>query len=80
MFARTKTKDAERKYIPSYFLTSSYQCLRWNIMDQERMLGIQQQLRQNQTELHDFLSDLSGWEKNIKDKDEDLKKSSQVGS
>lgn len=41
---------------------------------EEKMIGLQHQLRENQKELQDFLSDLGSWEDDIKRKEEDLKK------
>ncbi|XP_059168622.1 RNA polymerase II-associated protein 3-like [Physella acuta] len=40
---------------------------------EEKMIRLQSQVRLNQTELQDYLSDLKNWEKDIKRKEEDLK-------
>ena len=45
-------------------------------MSQEKMLQLQQQVKQNQGELGDFLKDLDSWTDDIKEKDETLKKQS----
>lgn len=39
-----------------------------------KMLGLQHQIRENQTDLQDFLKDMNSWEKDIRTKDERLKK------
>lgn len=39
---------------------------------------LQHQIRENSQELGDFLGDLNNWEKDIKKKDEDLKKTAAI--
>ena len=42
-------------------------------MDQSKMLELQVQMRQNNSEVQDFMRDLDGWEKDMKKKDEQIK-------
>ena len=42
-------------------------------MNEEKLLGLQMQVRQNQQEMLDYIKELDGWEKEIKRKDEQLK-------
>ena len=44
----------------------------------EKALNLQQQIRENAQELGDFLNDLNKWEDEIKQKDDDLKKSAKI--
>ena len=41
---------------------------------EEKMIGIQRQLRQNQQDLQDFLFDLGSWEDEMKRKEQELRK------
>lgn len=45
---------------------------------EEKMITIQQQMRESQHDLGDFLSDLNKWESDVKKKDEVLKKGKPV--
>ncbi len=44
----------------------------------EKALQLQHQIRENAQELGDFLGDLNKWEKDIKKKDEELKKTNAI--
>lgn len=40
---------------------------------EEKMLNLRTQIQQNQSELQDYLADLDNWEKDIKQKENQLK-------
>ena len=42
-------------------------------MDQDKLINLQNQLKHNTDELHEFLRDLDSWEADIKTKDRKLK-------
>ena len=51
-------------------LLGALQELKW---DQNKLINIQHQMKQNNEELQDFLRDLDSWQSDIKMKDEKLK-------
>jgi len=43
-------------------------------MNEEKLLGLQMQVRQNQQELMDYVKELDGWGEEIKQKEQQLKR------
>jgi len=49
-------------------------------MNEEKLFGLQMQVRQNQQELMDYVKELDGWGEDMKQKEEQLKRETQSSS